>query len=249
MRRRALSLALVAALAAAAGCGGGSGPPALKVSAAASLKAALTRYAGEGGARAAFSFAGSDELAAQIRAGGRPDVFAAANSRLPEELFAAGRLERPVPFATNRLVLAVPAASEIATVAGAGRPGVAVAVGAPRVPVGAYTREVLARLGPATARAILANVRSEEPDAGSIVAKLTQGGAEAGFVYVTDVRASAGRLRAVAIPARFQPTVVYSAAVVRGSAHPAQARAFVDGLLEGAGAAALRAAGFGPPPR
>ena len=39
-----------------------------------------------------LSFAGSDELAAQIRQGGKPDVFAAANTKLPDELHAEGLL-------------------------------------------------------------------------------------------------------------------------------------------------------------
>ena len=56
-----------------------------------------------------LSFAGSDELAAQIRAGAKPDVFAAANTKLPDELFAEGLVERPRVFAANKLVLAVPA--------------------------------------------------------------------------------------------------------------------------------------------
>ena len=55
-----------------------------------------------------LSFGGSDELAAQIRQGVRPDVYAAANTKLPEELCAAGLLERPVRFAEERLVIAVP---------------------------------------------------------------------------------------------------------------------------------------------
>ena len=51
------------------------------------------------GAQLRFSFAGSDELAAQIRKGVKPDVFAAANTKLPEALAKEGRVETPVVFA------------------------------------------------------------------------------------------------------------------------------------------------------
>jgi molybdate transport system substrate-binding protein len=243
--------AAVAAAAGAGGCGGDGGRPLLEVSAAASLKVAFERYgAAFGPARASFSFAGSDELAAQIRQGASPDVFAAANTSLPGALHRAGRVERPVPFAANRLVLAVPAGDRrVRSLADAARPGAKLAIGAPSVPIGAYTRQVLARLGAPLARRILANVRSADPDVASVAARLEEGAADAGFVYVTDVRAAGGRLRALALPARVQPRVVYAAAVVRGAAHPAQARAFVRGLLAGAGRRALLAAGFEPPPR
>ena len=55
-----------------------------------------------------LSFGGSDELAAQIRQGVKPDVFAAANTKLPDELNGEGLVEKPVVFATNELVIAVP---------------------------------------------------------------------------------------------------------------------------------------------
>ena len=55
------------------------------------------------------SFAGSDDLAAQIRQGVTPDVYAAANTSLPDDLYKDGLVEKPVVFATNTLVLAVPA--------------------------------------------------------------------------------------------------------------------------------------------
>ena len=37
-----------------------------------------------------LSFAGSDELAAQIQQGAQPDVYAAANTKLPDQLHAEG---------------------------------------------------------------------------------------------------------------------------------------------------------------
>lgn len=241
-----------AALLALAGCGsgGGEGRPELTVSAASSLKAALTAYGRqfpEGDVR--LSFAGSDELAAQIEQGVRPDVFASANTKLPARLHAGGLVEAPVVFAANRLVLAVPAGSTgVRRLADLASRRVSLAVGADGVPIGDYTRTVLERLPADRRAAILANVRSREPDVGGIVGKLSQGAVDAGFVYLSDVRGAGGRLRTIELPARLQPAVAYAAAVVEGAAHPEQARAFVDGLLRGAGARALADAGFEPPP-
>ncbi len=242
----------------AAGCGSDSGggstsgtsTPALVVSAAKSLKAAFTSYgAAFPGATVRFQFAGSDELAAQIEQGVRPDVFAAANTKLPDQLHRQGLVATPVVFAGNRLVLAVPAGtSRVSSLGDLAQSGVTVAIGAKGVPIGDYTRKVLARL-PATARtAILGNVRTEEPDVGGIVGKLSQGAVDAGFVYVTDVVAAKGALRGIPLPASLQPVVAYGAAVVTGAKRPAAARAFIAGLLRGPGQQALRKAGFLPPP-
>jgi molybdate transport system substrate-binding protein len=242
-------LLLAVLLAAAAGCGS-SDKPTLTVSAATSLKSAFTAYGrdfGDAGVRA--SFAGSDQLAAQIRQGVRPDVFAAANTTLPDELYKQGLVEKPVVFAANRLVLAVPASgAKVGGLADLAKPGTTIAMGSASVPVGAYTRKVLAKLPPRQAQAILADVRSNEPDVGGVVGKITQGAVDAGFVYVTDVRAADGKLRAIDLPASVQPQVAYGVAVVKGSKHRAQARAFVNGLLKGQGRNQLDAAGFQRPP-
>jgi molybdate transport system substrate-binding protein len=231
--KRVLVLALLLV-----GCGGDD---ALVVSAASSLKGAFTEY---GGAR--FSFAGSDELAAQIRQGVRPDVFAAANTALPERLFDEGLVARPRVFARNRLVLAVADDGRVRSLDDLYEPGVTLAVGSPQVPVGAYTREVIAKLD--RPERILGAIRSNEPDVKGVVGKLTQGAVDAGFVYVTDVQAAPG-LRAIALPARVSPRVEYAVAVVRGAAHPEAAQAFVDGLLDGPGRDALERAGFDVPDR
>ena len=250
MRRAA---ALLAAGLVATGCGGSSSSshPALIVSAASSLRNAFADYADTfKAATVRLSFGGSDELAAQIRQGVKPDVYAAANIKLPDQLYAEGRVDKPIVFTANRLVLAVPAKSTtVHSLADLTKPNVAIAIGAASVPVGSYTRKVLAGLPVVQQRAIMANVRSEEPDVAGIVGKLTQGAVKAGFVYVTDVVAAKGALRAIALPAALQPKVVYEAAVVKGAAHPAQARAFVDGLRTGPGQADLRRAGFLPLPR
>jgi molybdate transport system substrate-binding protein len=225
-----------------AGCGGGDSSSELKVSAASSLKPPFTEVGG-----AQFSFAGSDQLAAQIRSGVHPDVFAAANTTLPDELYADGLVEKPVAFAGNRLVLAVARDSRITSIKDLGNPGVAIAMGSPSVPVGAYTLKVLAGLPGGERAAIMRNVRSREPDVAGVIGKLTEGAVDAGFVYATDVKATGGEANSIELPAALSPDVVYEAAVVKGTKHADMARAFVQGLLSGKGAAALRRAGFSPP--
>jgi len=254
LKRLALLLSLLPALAA---CGDDDGAraaaadrPQLTVSAAASLKTAFTEYGKQfADADARFSFAGSDELAAQIEQGVKPDVYAAANTKLPDALYEKGLVGKPMVFAGNRLVLAVPAdGAEVASLEDLGTKGVTIAIGAEDVPVGSYTRTVLDKLPPAQSKAILANVRSEEPDVGGITGKLTQGAVDAGFLYVSDVRATGGNLEAIELPEELQPAVAYGVAVVTGAKHPEEAKAFIAGLLDGAGAQALEDAGFEPPP-
>lgn len=261
MKRRAwlsLAIAAVAMLAMAlAGCGSSGDSSsdsesdgALVVSGASSLQQAFTDYATQLDGEVRFSFAGSDDLAAQIRQGVKPDVFAAANTKLPDELFADGLVEQPTVFAGNRLVLAVPAdGAKVGSLDDLTQAGVTIAIGSSEVPIGSYTRGVLDRLPTGTSSRILANVRSEEPDVKGIVGKLTQGAVDAGFVYVTDVTATKGALKAIDLPAALKPEAAYGVAVVKGAEHPAEAERFVAGLIDGDGQRALRAAGFEPPPK
>lgn len=223
----------------------------LVVSAASSLTDAFTRYGEEVVYPEAvrFQFAGSDELAAQIRQGVRPDVFASASTSLPNALHDEGLVERPVVFAASHLVVAVPGeGGDVHSVADLERPGTTIAIGSPSVPIGAYTRELLSRLAPAREQAILANVRSEEPNVAGIVGKLRQGAVDAGFVYYSDVLAARKGLGAVTLPARLRPDVAYAIAVVKGAPHPVKARRFVAGLLRGRGLRILRGSGFDPAP-
>ena len=261
--RRTLALVVVVApvLLGFAGCGSGEGtsstadsPAAdsgatLVVFGASSLEPAFEAYADEfPDAEIQYSFAGSDDLAAQIRQGVTVDVFAATNTAYPHDLHKDGLLEKPTTFATNQLVLAVPADSEIKNVADVAQPGVSVAIGEQGVPVGDYTREVIGSLPEAESDAILANVASEEPDVAGIAGKLNQGAVDAGFVYSSDVAASNGELRAIELPKNISPDVAYGVGVGADAAQPGIAQKFIDGLLKGAGADALAANDFGPAP-
>lgn len=234
------------------GCGGDDDRTRLVVSAASSMTEALESCAPDFGdaedADVRLSFAGSDELAAQIRQGAKVDVYAAANTRLPDELNDEGLVQNPAKFATNELVLAVPKDSQIDSIEDLTRPGTTVVIGSESVPIGSYTRETLAKLPPAQEKAILANVRSNEPDVKGIVGKLAQGAADAGFVYVTDVNAASGELEAIELPPGLEPQVTYGAAVVSKAGEPELAERFVDGLTDGDCARSLDAAGFGRVP-
>jgi molybdate transport system substrate-binding protein len=253
----AVAAALAVGIAACGGdddSGGGSssGPTQLVVSAASSMTEALEECAPKFGdqenADVKLSFAGSDELAAQIRQGARVDAYAAANTKLPDQLHGDGLLEQPVEFATNELVLAVPTGSSIQSVHDLTKSGTDIAIGSESVPIGSYTRDTLARLPSDEEHAILANVRSNEPDVKGIVGKLTQGAADAGFVYVTDVNAAGDELKAIKLAPDLKPQVTYAAGVVKRAKEPKLAGLFVDGLTHGACADSLKKAGFGPVP-
>ena len=258
--RRSVSaaLALVAVLALAAcgddssdstdtaGASGDGATPQLVVSAASSMTEALEKCSPEfEGADVKLSFAGSDELAAQIRQGVKPDVFASANTKLPDALYDEDLLEKPVEFVSNTLVGAVPADSDIDSVDQFAEPGTTLAIGSESVPIGSYTREVLARLPGDSGEQMLANVRSNEPDVKGIVGKLAQGAADGGFVYASDVQAASDRLKELPLPGEVQPSVVYAAGVVKGAEQPELAQRYVQGLVDGACYDALIAGGFG----
>jgi len=224
----------------------------LVVAAASSMTEALESCAPEfeeaENADVRLTFGGSDELAAQIRQGALVDVYAAANTSLPEALHGEDLLSAPVAFATNELVLAVPADSDIRSLGDVAKEGPKVVMGSDAVPIGSYTRAALAKLPPAREEAILARVVSNEPDVKGIVGKLTQGAGDAGFVYATDVNATGGDLKAIDLPDQLDPQVTYGAGVPTEASEPKLGQEFVSGLTRGLCADALEAAGFGTAP-
>ncbi len=191
-----------------------------------------------------FSFAGSDALAAQIRLGAPADVFASANTSLPNALFAAGLVEKPTVFTTNKLVLVVPTSNPagVKTVFDLRQKGIKLVVGTPTVPIGSYTRTILRNLA---LTSVLSNVVSQETDVRSILSKVSLGEADAGFVYITDAKTVAGKVTVIRLPAWAQPPVRYGIAVIKSTQNRADAVAFINKVLSKAGQAKLRAAGFG----
>jgi molybdate transport system substrate-binding protein len=253
MRRLGIVGTLAAVALLGAGCGGSAksaAKPQVVVSAASSLQAAFTTY-GKAftDAHATFSFARPDLLAQRIATGARPDVYASANTTFPDQLYVQGLVDKPLRFASDELVLATPASDKkIDSLADIEKKGVRVVLGRNSSLIGEETLALLARMPSSQAKAILRNLRAAEPTVAGIVSKLTRGDADVGFLDLTDVLATHGKLRAIHLPGTLSPTVQYSVAIVTGAKHPEQAKAFIYGLLSGAGRDALDHGGFGQPP-
>ncbi|HWN22119.1 MAG TPA: molybdate ABC transporter substrate-binding protein [Gaiellaceae bacterium] len=224
-----------------AGCGG-SDETQLDVFAASSMR----DVAPEVDDAPRYTFAGSDELAAQIRDGAPADVFLSASGAPMEELRSAGLVDAPVVFASNRLVVVVPEGNPagLEKLGDLARPGIKLILGGEGVPIGDYAREALAAAG---LEAALENVVSLEQDVKGVLGKVALGEADAGIVYTTDVRAAAEDVRELAIPDDVQPDVRYYAAVV-AAGDTDRAAEFVERLAGDEGGRALRAAGFLPVP-
>jgi molybdate transport system substrate-binding protein len=195
-----------------------------------------------------YSFGASSTLAAQITQGAPADVFASANTTIPDQLSARKLVLKPVVFTRNRLVLAVPSSNPagIHSVYDLKKQGVKLVIAAATVPVGSYTLQVLKQMG---LTSVLSNVVSRESDVRGVLAKVALGEADAGFVYSTDAKTVPGKVDVIKIPAWAQPKVTYAMAVVSSSTRKTAAKKFISEVLSKAGQKKLLAAGFLPLPR
>jgi molybdate transport system substrate-binding protein len=205
--------------------------PGVTVAAAASLTDVFEARGG-----ATFSFAGSQQLVAQVEGRAPVDVVATADADAMDRLVRAALVDPPVTFARNRLAIAVETGNpdRIGGLADLGRSGLKVVLADPTVPAGRYARQALDRAG------VVVRPVSLELDVKAVARKVAAGEADAGIVYVTDVAAGAR----VDIPEAANVVATYPVAVVRATANRAGAQAFVDRLLGPAGRTALAAHGF-----
>jgi molybdate transport system substrate-binding protein len=236
---------LVVALLVVVGPASASGATTLNVFAAASLTEVFPKI----DASERYSFAGSDQLALQIRQGAPADVFASASPKYTELAYRDGYLQKPVVFAANKLIVLVPRSNPagIKSVYDLRRQGLKVVIGDKTVPIGSYTRQILDTLG--ITNDVMSNVVSQETDVNGIVTKIALGEADAGFVYRTDAWSVARHTRTIALPGWAQPPIRYEIAVVKASTHAAAARAYVKKVMSPRGRKLLAAAGFGLPKR
>jgi molybdate transport system substrate-binding protein len=195
-------------------------------------------------------YANARDLAARIVSGEEVDVFASASPDHPRELRDGGLVGEPVAFASNGLVVAVPAGSEAVDYGVLGRPGTRVVIEVEGIPLGDYTRELLARLdeqvGGGFSGKVFGNVVFEAQTVFEVADALLEGKADAGVLYATDVAARPGGLRAIELPGAGAVEVTCVACVVVGSKRAEEAAGWVEGLVGEASQAVLEEAGFRP---
>jgi molybdate transport system substrate-binding protein len=252
--RRSSVVAAVGLVAAACGSPGPvssspAAPSPVTVSAAASLTAAFQSLGSAVGQvnpplLAEYNFAGSPTLVAQIQQGAPVDVFASADQPNMQKLVDGGLvMGSPRVFATNRLQIVVAAGNPkgITGLADLVRPGLVVVLCGPAVPCGRYATQALQKAG---VRVVPA---SQETDVKAVVSKVALGEADAGIVYVTDVKAGGAKVQGIAIPNNQNVVATYPIAVVKAASHGRAAQAFVDFVLSPQGQRILASFGFGGP--
>lgn len=250
MRRNLAAATAVLLLATVAACGGDGdgGGRTLTVYAAASLALPFEelgeRFEAEhDGVEVTFSFAGSSDLAAQVRQGAGADVFASADEATMASLTEEDLVDAPVPFATNTLQLAVPPddPAGIGSLQDLAEPGVRLVVCAPAVPCGAAAVAVEEAAG------LDLRPVSEEQSVTDVLNKVISGEADAGLVYVTDVQGAGDRVRGIDVPEAEDVVNTYPIATVADSDHAEPAQEFVALVTGEVGQQVLREAGFGAP--
>lgn len=244
----ASALALVLAVAAAA-CGSDESRTShqtLTVFAAASLTRSFGEIgkefeAAHPGVTVTFSFGGSSDLAEQIRSGAPADVFASADTKNMDSLL--GSASDPENFASNTLEIAVPPDNPagVTSLQDLARTSVKLVICAPEVPCGSAS-EVVAQAAHLTLKPV-----SEEQSVTDVLGKVASGEADAGLVYVTDVKAAGDRIEGIAFPESSSAVNTYPLSVLEDSEHPKLAREFVDFVLGVQGQRVLADAGFAKP--
>ncbi|MER8231022.1 molybdate ABC transporter substrate-binding protein [Streptomyces sp. NPDC094049] len=193
------------------------------------------------GTRLTFSFAGSQELVAQVAQGAPADVLVTADTKSMDKVKAD--TDTPVVIARNRLVIAT----------GKGNPfkvdgledladtKLKVVLAAPEVPAGKYSKQIL------DAQKITVKPVSQEPNVRAVLSKVELGEADAGLVYKTDAESARDKVVAVEIPDAQNAIAKYPAATLKDSKNAGAAAAFVAWLSSPEGQKILQDAGFQKP--
>jgi molybdate transport system substrate-binding protein len=229
----------------------GDGVPALagelRVLAAASLTEAFTELgrrfeADHPGLDVTFTFAASSALARQVNDGAPADVLVTADEASMAAVTAAGNAADPQTIARNRLAIVVGPGNprRIDALADLGRRGVVFVVCAPEVPCGRFAAAALERAG------VTATPASLEENVKAVVSRVTLDEADAGIVYVTDVRAAGDEVAGVDIDIADDPDLeaVYPAAITTGASNPQAAKAWIDHVRSAGGRRVLASHGF-----
>jgi len=193
------------------------------------------------GSKVTFSFAGSQELAAQVQQGAPADALVTADTKTMDGLKA--EVGTPTIIAKNRLVIATEEGNpdKIENLKDLADPKLKVVLAAPEVPVGRYSKQVL------DAQKITVKPVSLEPNVRAVLSKVELGEADAGIVYKTDAATAPGKVDAVEIPDAQNAVAQYPAATLKTSKNAGAAAAFVTWLNGPEAQKILQDAGFQKP--
>ncbi|MCB5166742.1 molybdate ABC transporter substrate-binding protein [Streptomyces bambusae] len=194
------------------------------------------------GTKIKFSFAGSQELAAQVKQGAPADALVTADTKTMDGL-TADLGGTPVVIAKNRLVIATTKGNphKVGALKDLADTKLKVVLAAPEVPVGRYSKKIL------DAQKVTVKPVSLEPNVRAVLSKVELGEADAGLVYKTDAAKAAGKVEAVVIPDAQNAVASYPAATLKQSENAAAAAAFVAWLSTPEAQQILRDAGFQQP--
>lgn len=222
-----------------------SGP--LTIFAAASLTGPFDELAKEFNAKYpdvqlnAISYDGSSTLATQINNGAPVDIFASADKKNMDKVVEAGNnADQPQIFTSNVLEIAVAPGDPkgVKDLADLTKPDTKVVLCAPEVPCGNAAKTLLEK-----ANVSLTPV-SEEQNVKSVLTKVQGGEADAGLVYVTDVKASDGKVDGVPIANAKDAINDYFIADIKSGKNPQAAKAFQEFVLSDDGQKLLEKYGF-----
>lgn len=191
-----------------------------------------------------FSFAGSNTLAEQIDQGAPADVFAAANQSTMQTVQKAGNTTgTPTVFVKNTLEIAVPPGNpkNIATLADLAKPGVKVAECAAAVPCGSAAVTALKDAGVKLTPVTYATEVTQA------LTDVETGNVDAALVYHSDILGAGGKVQGVVFSTASDAVNSYPIDVLKGSANPTTAQAFVSFILSSASEQTLLKAGFQAP--
>ncbi|MFF2197692.1 molybdate ABC transporter substrate-binding protein [Streptomyces sp. NPDC058157] len=193
------------------------------------------------GTKVTFSFAGSQELAAQVKQGSPADALVTADTKTMDGLKAD--TDDATVIAKNRLVIATGKGNpfKIAELKDLADSKIKVVLAAPEVPVGRYSKQIL------DAQKIEVKPVSQEPNVRAVLSKVELGEADAGLVYKTDSAKSGDKVVNVDIPDDQNAVASYPAATLKQSKNAEAAAAFVAWLSTPEAQKILQDAGFQKP--